>query len=101
MRPTLWTGTIALILGIALLVIDGARAISLGYFEFTSIERLWATLGGNSLFSLRPNLHDWLGRDADHVIELPTALLLFGLGLAFLLLARRHGRDASENSPTL
>lgn len=82
-------GALAFILGVALLTLDGARAIKKHQFEATSIETLWDQIGGDAVFRLRLHLTEWLGPDADRLLDLPAALIAFGLGMSLVVLTDR------------
>jgi len=89
-------GALAFVLGVALLALDAARALKIGRFEATSLERVWSNLGGDGVLALRVHLSHWLGAAADPILGLPAAFLAFGLGLALLLFSDAAARNSRQ-----
>ena len=86
-------GALTFVIGVALLALDGARSFKQWRFEATSLEHLWINLGADHLFHLRHNFSLWFGGAAEQVLGLPAAFIVFGLGLALLLIAGNGPRD--------
>ncbi len=78
-------GALSFVLGVALLALDGARALNSGIFEATSLERFWNNLGGDTVFQMRFYFADWFGPMSDKILELPAAFVAFGLGMTLLI----------------
>lgn len=89
-------GALAFVLGVALLALDAARALKVGHFEATSLERFWTNLGGDAVFRLRLHFSDWFGTMADQILDLPAAFLVFGIGMALLIFSDGAQRERSE-----
>jgi hypothetical protein len=82
-------GALAFVMSVALLAFDAAHGLKFGRLETTSFEQFWATIGGERLFALRLELAQWLGSAADHVVELPAAVVVFLIGVAVVLVCDR------------
>ena len=89
-------GALAFVLGVALLAMDAARSYKISRLEATSVEQLWANLGGDGVFHLRFNLSQWIGGAADQILALPAAFVAFGIGLTLLLMTDNGRRNASQ-----
>ena len=89
-------GGLSFVLGVAILALDAARSMNLGYFDTTSVESFWSHLGGDDIFRLRYTFSDWFGPMADHFLELPAAFFAFGLGVACLLVTIHSHREGSQ-----
>lgn len=89
-------GALSFVLGVALLALDAARALNAGVFEATSLERFWNNLGGDSLFQMRLHFADWFGASADKILDLPAALIMFGVGMTLLIAFDGVQRDRAR-----
>jgi hypothetical protein len=89
-------GALSFVLGVALLALDGARALNGGPFEATSLERFWTNLGADGLFQMRLHFVDWFGEMAEKVLELPAAFVMFGIGLTLLIAFDGVHRDKAR-----
>jgi DNA segregation ATPase FtsK/SpoIIIE-like protein len=89
-------GALAFVLGVALLALDGARALNTGQFEATSLERFWNNLGGDGLFQMRLYFMDWFGSMAEKILDLPAAFIAFGIGMTLLIAFDGVQRDKAR-----
>jgi len=89
-------GTLAFIFGSTLLALDSAEYLQSGRFDPTSFERFWTYMGLDESYALRPQLSEWIGTAADHLVELPAAFVAFGLGFALMLVADNAIADKRE-----
>ena len=89
-------GALAFVLGVALLALDAARALNSGQFAATSLEQFWTNLGGDGLFQMRLHFQGWFGDMAEKLLDLPAALLLFGLGMTLLIASDGVQRDKAR-----
>ena len=89
-------GALAFVLGVALLALDAARALNAGQFAATSLEQFWTNLGGDGLFQMRLHFQGWFGDMAEKLLDLPAALLLFGLDMTLLIAFDGVQRDKAR-----
>ncbi len=89
-------GALSFVLGVALLALDAARALNSRHFEATSLERFWTNLGGDGLFQMRLHFQDWFGDMAEKILDLPAALMLFGIGMTLLIAFDGVQRDKAR-----
>jgi hypothetical protein len=89
-------GALTFVLGVALLALDAARALNSGLFEATSLERFWTNLGGDGVFQMRLYFTGWFGDMAEKILDLPAALLLFGVGMTLLIAFDGVRRDTAR-----
>lgn len=89
-------GALSFVLGVALLALDAARALNSGVFEATSLERFWNNLGGDGLFQMRLHFAGWFGAAAEQILDLPAALIMFGVGMTLLIAFDGVQRDRAR-----
>jgi hypothetical protein len=89
-------GALSFVLGVALLALDFARALKSGQFEATTLERFWGNLGGDGLFQMRLYFTDWFGPMSEKILELPAALIVFGIGMMLLIAFDGMQRDRAR-----
>ena len=73
-----------------------AWALNAGQFAATSLEQFWTNLGGDGLFQMRLHFQGWFGDMAEKLLDLPAALLLFGLGMTLLIAFDGVQRDKAR-----